>query len=327
MHKRQLLYFREPEVRTILERHLAKEGYSVYPKVRLQDAIGLDRSERLPAREFDFLTRAHLDFVVALREMPVFAVEFDGIDHRHDPKTIERDAIKNSLCKLANLPLLRITSTEIEEYDRLTLLDYMLMRYVAWQKEHDDLMHEMAEYAAAVGPEADPEDLAIDLDPAFQFGLKHPFPGFAIVRERLLRNFGICWMAPPRSDQYRIKYICDLLPGASGVVEHDQFHTCQIRARVWHVADPQQTPIFADQVAVTIRSWLPLSPDVPAPEFDFWSNFDIKALEAWRIRIERMWFPHLPGIETTSVAENYAEYLGLRSIERWAKTTLSARDR
>jgi len=322
MHKRRLLYFREPEVRTILERRLAKEGYTIFAKVRLQDAIGLDRSEHLPTREFDFLTRAHLDFVVAQSDMPVFAVEFDGIDHLHDPKTLERDSIKNSLCKAADLPLLRITSTEIQENDRLTLLDYMLMRYVAWQKEHEDLIREIAEYAAAVAPNADPDDLAVDLDPAFQFGLEHPFPGLRIVRERLLRNFGIVWMGPPTA--HGVRYVCDLFNGASGAVERDQFHTCQIRPRVWAAGDPKRNPLFEDQVSVTIRSWLPLSPNVP-DAINLWCNFDPKALEALRIRIEPMWFPHLPGIETSSVTENYAEYLGLRAIERWAKRSLPAR--
>jgi len=38
-------------------------------------------------------------------------------------------------------------------------------------------------------------------------------------------------------------------------------------------------------------------------------------------RIESMWFPTLPGISPWDIAENYAEYLGFRAIETWAKST------
>jgi len=322
MRKKRLLYFREPDVRNILERCLVREGYRIYAKVRLQDVIDRDRSERLPTREFDYLTRAHLDFVVAKNEMPVFAVEFDGQHHLYDAKAIERDVIKNSLCKAADLPLLRITSTETQEPDRLTLLEYMLIRYVAWGREGDDLMEELAEFATTIGPEADPDDYAVDLDPTVQFDLKHPFPGTRDVRERLLREFGIMWMGPPEAPG--VRYVCDLLDGWSGACGREQFHTCQIRPRVWAASDRRrQTPIFADDVSVAIRAWLPLLPSVPpAPELA--SLFNPKDLEAFRIRIESMWFPHLPGMHYSDVAENYAEYLGLRAVERWAERNLKA---
>src|ERR1051326_2700882 len=100
MHKKKLLHFREPEVRTILERRLTKEGYRICPKVRLQDAIGLDRGEHLPEQQFTYFTRSHLDFLVTSGDSPIFAVEFDGSVHTTDDKLLQRDAIKNALCKM-----------------------------------------------------------------------------------------------------------------------------------------------------------------------------------------------------------------------------------
>jgi hypothetical protein len=38
-------------------------------------------------------------------------------------------------------------------------------------------------------------------------------------------------------------------------------------------------------------------------------------------RIDSLWFPYLPGINPWDIAENYAEYLGLRTVEEWAKGT------
>ena len=118
-----MLYFMDPEIHSILVQQHSHKGYRIYPKVRLGDAIGKDPDEHLSGREFDYLTRAHLDFLVIKDEVPVFAVEFDGVQHFHDPETIERDVLKNRLCNAEELPLLRITATEITERDRLTLLD------------------------------------------------------------------------------------------------------------------------------------------------------------------------------------------------------------
>jgi hypothetical protein len=47
-----------------------------------------------------------------------------------------------------------------------------------------------------------------------------------------------------------------------------------------------------------------------------------EVIEQFKIRAESMWFPSLPGINAWDISENYAEYLGFRSIERWAKTSL-----
>ena len=123
MKRKKILYFREPEVASILYRRLAPEGYAVWPKVGLEDVLGREPSDRLSDREIQYLRYATFDFVVAHKEEAVFVVEFDGIDHLNDPKVIERDTIKNRLCKMAEVPLLRIMSSEIQECDKITVLD------------------------------------------------------------------------------------------------------------------------------------------------------------------------------------------------------------
>ena len=176
MHKRKLLYFAEPKVETILRRQLLQHGYRIYAKVRLRDALAHDKDERLTDKVFDYLTRAHLDFLVTKDYVGAFAVEFDGLHHLNDPKVRERDALKNSLCKSADLALLRINSTEIFEQDQITILDYMLKRYVAWQQEHEEIFSQIREFAKNIPTDVDPEDYAVDLDPTFHFDLRHPFP-------------------------------------------------------------------------------------------------------------------------------------------------------
>ena len=167
----------------------------------------------LDAREVQYLKHAHFDFLVAHQDQAVFVVEFDGIDHINDPTVMERDVVKNRLCKLANLPLLRVMSTEIQERDQITVLDHMLMRYVAWKNEYAEITKEIDEWASSVGlvvtrgegrptfveeresdfglSNYDLDSLCLDLDPSFHFDLRHPFQGTDVVRTRLWRNYRI----------------------------------------------------------------------------------------------------------------------------------------
>jgi hypothetical protein len=328
MHKRRVLLFREPAVHSILRRQLASKGFQVYPKVRLSDAVAKDDGEHLPQREFDYLTRAHLDFVVVRNELPVFAVEFDGQGHAL-PEAIERDVLKNRLCKSADLPLLRITSAEINERDQHTLLDYMLMRYVAWQEEIGGILGEIQEFAAGLPDDIDPSDYAVDCDPSFHFDVRHPFPGTALARERLWRNHRIALGlavhgANPRGDEPAARYLCDVgSQKRSGNFQHDQFTTCELNVLVWEPSSTWKTPVVSRQVQVSIRSWLPLHSIVlEAPSLTVSSLAALRAASKQFIeRIDSMWFPNLPGISPWDIAENYAEYLGFRAVEEWAKAS------
>jgi hypothetical protein len=284
--------------------------YRVYPKVRVADVINTDPSERLPNREFDYLSRAHFDFIVVKNELPTFAVEFDGADHIDNPETRERDVLKNRLCKKASLPLLRITSVEIIERDQVTLLDYMLMRFVAWEEEIDNILEGIQEYAANLPDDIDFEDFAIHRDPSVCFDLKHPFPGCKIVQERLWQNYRIAWKRDRRVTNNAVRYACDVQRKEAGQLHHDEFHTCRVSAFVHNSQSNVKDPVFSEMVEVTIRSWLPLDTEVPAPDIDL------------KKRIESIWFPTISGILPWDIAENYATYLGFRRIEQWAWESL-----
>ncbi len=331
MHKRRILYFREPEVDSILRRRLAKEGYRIVPKTKLSDALAKDSGDHLTQREFDYFTRAHLDFLVTRDNMPVFGVEFDGGDHFGDEATIERDVIKNRLCKEAGLPLLRITSSEVDEHDTVSVLDYMLMRYVAWQKEYPAIMQEIEEFAATIGPDCDPENLAVDLDPSFHFNLRHPFPARDVLLERLWYNHRIAWSMWKPERHGTARHLCDVTFRSEGASKNEQFHVCSCRALAWlpGLNSKEEQAVFTADVSVRLRSWLPLRTEVPSPDVFqvLWGTIEgpdasVKAKEIinqFKIRAESMWFPELPGISAWDIAEHFAEYLGFRAVERWAK--------
>jgi len=204
MKKRKLLTWSEGKVDQILKRRLPDARYRVLLAVRLSDALGPERNETLPDEEFQFLSRAHLDFLIVTNTRPaepVLAVEFDG-PHHDNLRQRARDALKNRLCKKAELPLLRIRAPEIEEWDQITVLDYMLSRFVAWERESNAIIAEIKDYAASLDPselewlvsESDPS-----LDPTFEFNLRHPFPATKEVQVRLLHRHHIANLDTPRT--------------------------------------------------------------------------------------------------------------------------------
>jgi Protein of unknown function (DUF2726) len=127
----------ERNVKTILEDRLANTRFQVSKEVRLGSVIGREPTEeRLSAELFDYLTRAGLDFLIFYRDpphLPFLAVEFDGPHHDTDSKARKRDLLKNRLCQLAGLPLLRVRYPEIEPlFTRDSFLSYIvevILRY------------------------------------------------------------------------------------------------------------------------------------------------------------------------------------------------------
>ncbi|MCX6101585.1 MAG: DUF2726 domain-containing protein [Candidatus Bipolaricaulota bacterium] len=311
MHTKPILNSSEARVDTILRYRLGKQGYRIFPKVRLSDALEKEASDRLTDREFGYFTKAHLDFLVTQGGMPAFAVEFDGPAHLDGAKAVGHDVLKNGLCRSGDLPLLRVGSSEVErdELDELSVLDYMLMRYVAWREEYPAIMRELEEYAATIGPECDPDSLAIDLDPSFHFDLRHPFPGRDAVLERLWSKYRVAWSSVSLGGD-------------------EQFHTCNRRALVWRPGEKEQPAVFSQDVSASLRSWLPLRTEVPSPDMFHLTPNRIQGaaaspspneiLEQFRIRVESMWFPRLPGLSAWDITEHYAEYLGFRAVEQWA---------
>lgn len=100
MDRRQPLLVNEGEFRTdeALREAAAEVGYGVHTKVRIADALAIDRSG-LSGEAYGYALRAHFDWVVTDLETtkPEFAVEFDGDSHQ-DEKVRHRDGLKDAIC-------------------------------------------------------------------------------------------------------------------------------------------------------------------------------------------------------------------------------------
>lgn len=103
----------------------ADNSLRIFPKIRLCDALIKDAY--LPDRMFGYYTKAHFDFVVTdASARPWLAIEYDGSFHTQE-KQVERDEIKNSLCKESGLPLLRIKANHvIKKFCSMTLLRWII---------------------------------------------------------------------------------------------------------------------------------------------------------------------------------------------------------
>lgn len=326
METLKLLSSGEPAVERILLRQCQPKGYGVYPKMRLSDVIGRSRGEFLPARDFDYFCRAHLDFVIAKDHRPIVAVEFDGRQHFVDPKTRERDVIKHRLCRAADLPVLRVTAAEIAAAERLTLLDYIIMRHVAWREQIPGIRADIAEFSAALGPDVTFEDVELELDPGFQFDLRHPYPGSATICQRLWSHYQMAWEGDPPDRCGSASLLYAVRPFRLDSFENDGFVTCEMKPCVWRNEQGSRAPLFESQVKVSIRSWLPLQVDIPPAFVTIVGPGAVppdQAMELLTQRQQAIWEPHVPGAHVFDIAENYARYKGYRAIEQWARRRLA----
>ena len=211
---------------------------------------------------------------------------------------------------------------EIYEIDKMTVLDYMLERYVAWGKEHREILEEINEYVENLPNNIIPDE--IDLDPSFHFNIRHPFQGIRTIQEKLWDQYRLAmehWEYAHPNRMNSAVYICNVDPFAFGSLEHDQFDTCRSRAIVWKKGTSREKTIYSKIVSSSIRSWLPLNQKVP--KFSYISQLikkgNTNAFDLLNKRVESIWFPELPGINAWDIAYNYAEYLGFRAIKKWAE--------
>jgi len=120
----------------IIETTLRDSNYRVFTKVRLGDLLQAEVDE-LSYEEGRFLLMSHFDFVVCEGKKdsftPLFAIEFDGPQHKFDEAQRKRDILKNRLCLIVLLPLLRITYAELNKFENVTILQYVLKLFLDWR--------------------------------------------------------------------------------------------------------------------------------------------------------------------------------------------------
>jgi very-short-patch-repair endonuclease len=119
LNKAEELAFRE------LDSIAQDNALRLFAKPRLSDVILKDSP--LSQADFDFYTRAHVDFVVTDDETkPLFIVEYDGPFHAA-PVQQRRDRTKDGLCADAGLGILRINANHVTKlYRGMSVLRWII---------------------------------------------------------------------------------------------------------------------------------------------------------------------------------------------------------
>jgi hypothetical protein len=133
--RRRPLLINEGEMRTDAAlREAAKDlGFGVHTKVRVADALAIDRSG-LSSEAYSYALRSHFDWVVTdeATTQPEFAVEFDGESHGTDDAR-RRDALKDEICRHLGLPLLRIDRSAFRPTTRRTVIGYLVEAWATYR--------------------------------------------------------------------------------------------------------------------------------------------------------------------------------------------------
>lgn len=129
MRTDKLLNYHEYLTDLSLNATAKRYGVRILPKVRVADALPINNS-KISDRWFGFALRSHFDFVVVdAQTRPLFAVEYDGPSHATSRQR-ERDSIKDSLCDLFHLPILRVNSNHLKpQYRGLDLVTWMVEQW------------------------------------------------------------------------------------------------------------------------------------------------------------------------------------------------------
>ena len=250
-----------------------------------------------------------------------FFVEFDGPQHDSDPKQIRRDEYKNRFCKDAGFNLTRITDKQLEEHEKVSLLAYILERYISWQKEYPKIMAEINERFNEIATD---DSLIVEMresgildpsfDPSFIFDIRHPFPSILTITHRLLRKQIFTLRSNRQMNEYLKRenpsfiYSCEVPPSSGG---------SSIPSNRWAYSAKEvvSEPPGLVEVIHTVEKTGKLKwgcsvgrtfGNIPA----FGEMHDIFLCD-------------LPGVHIPDIAEQLAEYLCLREIERWAEINLS----
>jgi hypothetical protein len=223
------------------------------------------------------------------------------------------------------------------ELDKFTILEYILIRFLAWQNESTEIHNEIAEYLETLD---DSQQLSLleggfldpTIDPSFLFDLKHPFPRTQEVANRLLDKYKILSILtqsflknrrPPQS----YSFFCDISPFNQTFEGYDLVNRCD------YLITRSEKPFFnwktyeceKDRKSLTIlkKGFVDFRIRCSLPVVNDYDPQKESPVDYFRRKGR---FPimneYLQGVSTFSIARNISEYLGLREVEKWAEVNL-----
>ena len=313
MKKRKL--FNTSEYKTVIELRKAIEGtgFYIHPEMQVKKVIELEKHEVLSKKDKKTFDTASFDFAVYNSEsLPEFVIEFDGPHHLTYRKKREADIRKNRLCSLANLPLLRIDDTLLTKYEKVSLLRFVLIRFVAWKKKASSISREIEERLPYASSSSESDYYDPWNDPSFIFDINHPFPASTEVAERLLKSFSII----------------------TSYIDDDTYHDSTSQ---WPYIEFRKDrmgggPIGDDARRVEHTYRLEKNSQSSSGKFvsEKLHELNIRVDYKWRLptfdnadsnhvdETPSILFQGIPGTSMSELADHLCDFLALRKIEEWA---------
>lgn len=318
MKKKRL--FNTSEYKAFIKLHeaLEGEGYYIHPEMQMGKVLELDEHETISSKERKTFTNAFFDFVVYNQQLlPEFVIEFDGPRHQTEIKNRQADIRKNRLCERASLPLLRIDDSLLSEYEKISLLGYIVKRFIAYRKKIDGISLEISERLSN-SEDGDPDDPWND--PGVVFDLNHPFPATIEIAERLYNRYDIVTSFIDAETYHR----------ATSQYPHFEFHGLKGSGPIGE----EYGELYARRIDGTYRLERHIQ--------DSLGKYNQETVHELRMKVDYRWgvptcaeadsqhlepvssvhFQGLPGTSMSQLAEHFCDFLAIRQLEEWAHSKL-----
>lgn len=135
--KKEFLNPAEQKTKDHLDKWISDKGLILASKTRFREILEFDKNE-LNKHEREYYFNAHLDFVLLKDNEALLVVEFDGKSHSESDDTKRRDKLKNKLCKIGKIPIIRVNFSHIYyEFADYTILRWFIETLLA-QREIEE---------------------------------------------------------------------------------------------------------------------------------------------------------------------------------------------
>jgi len=290
----------------IIERTLKDSNYKVFPELPLYK-IFYNKNNEFSKEEKRYIHDSTFDFVVFdEKSFPKLVIEFDGPMHDIYEKKRLSDIKKNRICMKQGLNLLRIRDFHLKNYEKITILEYILLRFIKWNIEYGKLVQDLHSFFKGSSEEevADyTRDGILDptIDPTVIFDLRYPFPGIEDVKKRMSNIYGIFDRDIfSRGGETKIE--------EDGSITHIEYKLLETSIKMINSNATQKINIIFS-APVNLLCFMPIEKDWNHSEspYDYFKKSG--KLPAT--------FNDIPGLSTNELAETLAEYFTIKKIENW----------
>ncbi|MBN2351613.1 MAG: DUF2726 domain-containing protein [Spirochaetales bacterium] len=181
--------------RDIIEKAIDHTNYyllSQTPMYKVIDAKVLELSKTQKKHYQD----SSFDFIIVNKKgYAVLVIEFDGPIHLTSDVQMKADLTKVQICSFADLPLLRIDDSYINIKEKISILEYLIIRFNNWNIKKKELKNTFEKYMSSLSKEE--QDKVIekmdyyDYLPDVVFNYKYQFAEMIGVTSEIENEIGL----------------------------------------------------------------------------------------------------------------------------------------